>query len=152
MRYSYVLKLNLVVLRILTWTVFKVTYLFPLFYALTMMTIKTSILLEWLHIFVPARTRNKFFWICWAMIIANCALYISIVIAVQFYCTPVEKNWHRWIPGTCRDRGSIDTTPSIFNLIFDVLILLLPQRVIWKLQMDTRRKIGVSIVFSVGLL
>ncbi|KAM4060800.1 hypothetical protein HRG_001669 [Hirsutella rhossiliensis] len=113
---------------------------------------KTSILLEFIHLFVPGRTRNKFFWICWAMIVANCLFYLASIVAVQFYCTPVEKNWHRWVPGTCRDRSTIDITPTVFNLVFDLLILLLPQRVIWTLQMNNRRKLGVSIVFSVGLL
>ncbi|CAI6081636.1 unnamed protein product [Clonostachys chloroleuca] len=129
-----------------------IMYLYPLFYGLTMMGFKTAILLEWIHIFVPKRTKSFFWWTCWVMIVLNTLFYIGCIIAIQFYCTPIEKNWHRWIPGVCRDRRTLDTLPTIFNLAFDILILVMPQRVIWKLKMDLRRKIGVSIIFSMGLM
>ncbi|KAL7629085.1 hypothetical protein AAE478_000603 [Parahypoxylon ruwenzoriense] len=117
-----------------------------------MMCTKTAILLEWIRIFRPAHTRNPFFWISWAMITVNIMFYTICIILAQFYCTPVEKNWHRWVPGTCSDRRAIDVVPAIFNFVFDIIILVLPQRVIWSLQMRTCQKIGVSFVFSVGIL
>ncbi|KAI1113664.1 hypothetical protein F5Y14DRAFT_207443 [Nemania sp. NC0429] len=34
------------------------------FYAVNILCIKVAILLDWLHMFVPGKTKNKFFWAC----------------------------------------------------------------------------------------
>ncbi|KAK7757130.1 hypothetical protein SLS62_000677 [Diatrype stigma] len=115
------------------------------------MCAKTAILLEWIHIFTPGRTRNTFFWTCWGMIATNIVFYLACIIAAQFTCRPVRLNW-LGLHGRCRDRRALDTSTTVFNLVLDILILALPQRIIWKLQMNKQRKIGVSIVFSVGIL
>jgi hypothetical protein len=62
-----------------------------------------------------------------------------------FGCVPVEKSWHFRMVGKRLDRRARDTFNASFNLI-------LPQRIIWKLQMSGSRKCGVAVVFSVGLL
>lgn len=38
------------------------------------------------------------------------------------------------------------------SLIEDVAILILPQPVIWQLHLDCRKKLGLAIVFSLGML
>ncbi|CAH0018352.1 unnamed protein product [Clonostachys rhizophaga] len=128
----------------------RVLYLFVIFYAVTMMTLKTAILMEYVQIFVP-RTRNRFFWICWTLIAVVCAYYIACIVTINFVCTPVQRNWDRTVEGTCGDR-SLYKYPAIFNLVLDLVILALPQRIIWKLKMHKRRKIGLSILFSFGIL
>lgn len=86
------------------------------------------------------------------MIFINTCLYISTVIAVNLICTPREKVWSGWIPGTCRNIDAFNLSITVFHLAIDILLLLVPHRVIWTLSMSTRQKIGVSIVFSVGVL
>lgn len=117
------------------------------------MLLKIAIMLEWLHIFVPRRTLNKtFFWVSCTMITLNIMYYAAAIVSVQFYCIPREKIWDRWLPGQCLDRKSLDTSTGCFNVLFDIILLLMPQRVIWKLQLSTKRKLGISFVFSMGLL
>ncbi|KAI0154795.1 hypothetical protein GGR57DRAFT_501992 [Xylariaceae sp. FL1272] len=41
------------------------------FYVIVILLIKIAILLDWLHLFVPGRTRNRFFWACWAVLIIS---------------------------------------------------------------------------------
>ena len=82
----------------------------------------------------------------------NVGLYISAVFAGVFGCTPVEKSWHFWVVGHCINKRNRDLFNASFNLATDVFIFLLPQRVVWGLQVNGSRKFGVSIVFSVGLL
>ena len=41
---------------------------------------------------------------------------------------------------------------SIPNIVTDVIILLLPLPVIWKLQLHFKKKIAVSAIFSLGIL
>lgn len=113
---------------------------------------KTAILLEWIRIFVPQRTRNMFFLICCSMIIINCGLYTAGILSTNFGCTPRDKLWYTWLPGKCINRKALDVCSSVFNLICDFAILLLPQKVIWNLQLRAKRKIGISVIFSVGVV
>lgn len=87
------------------------------------------------------------------MIFVVIGFYLALIVAFNIACTPVEANWNVLINGDCTrvDTKYTNISASAFNLISDVLILLIPQRVIWKLNMSTKRKIGVSLVFAVGL-
>lgn len=124
-------------------------------YIIGVVTLKVAILLEWKNIFVPHGTRNFVFWAIHAMIWSCIFFYLSTIIAFNVACTPYEAFWNKLIEGNC-DRvnpGFIDmSTGAIVNFVTDVVILLLPQRAIWRLNMSTRKKVGVSVVFSVGLL
>ncbi|KAH8160543.1 hypothetical protein CIB48_g7698 [Xylaria polymorpha] len=83
---------------------------------------KTVILLEWIRIFVADRQRNAF-------IYAPCVL-IGLNLGVH----------------------TVDSFAALVNLVVDLGILLLPQRAIWRLQMSIQRKIGLSILFSIGIV
>lgn len=67
-------------------------------------------------------------------------------------CRPIEKYWTPWVPGTCIDQTAPDLAGGPFNFITDFIIFLLPQRVIWKLHMSVEKRVGVSVIFAVGLL
>lgn len=86
------------------------------------------------------------------MVLINAGFYTAGVISSFFLCRPLEKEWNFWVKGTCDDQQTRDVAASALNLVIDIFILALPQRIIWNLQMSMRRRIGVSIVFSVGLL
>ncbi|KJZ73121.1 hypothetical protein HIM_07505 [Hirsutella minnesotensis 3608] len=126
-------------------------YVYPIFYGLTMLLAKTAILLEWTRIFVP-RVHNSFYWACRLVTAFNVCLYVAVLTASVLYCIPAEKVWRRWIPGRCLNRRLVDVNVAVFNFVIDVVILALPQRVIWTLNTNFARKIGVSVIFSVGLL
>lgn len=113
---------------------------------------KTAILLEWVHIFVPMGTRNTFYWSAWVMMVANILVYGSAVITQLAGCQPLQRQWNFWLPGHCIDRKARTLVNLSFNLITDIMILLLPQPVIWKLHMTRSRKNGVVVAFSLGCL
>lgn len=121
-------------------------------YCLTMLFAKASILLEWCRLFVPFPTRNTFYWICHGMILANTMLYVAGVVATHLACTPREKIWHRWIPGNCTNESAIALCIASFNVVLNILILLLPHRVIWRLRLSNRQKTGISLIFSMGIV
>ncbi|KAH7313900.1 hypothetical protein B0I35DRAFT_436077 [Stachybotrys elegans] len=121
-------------------------------YALLMLLAKTAILIEWTRIFVPHGTRNTFFWATQIALVTNILVYVIGIIMSVVSCVPTEKIWEPWLEGRCFDRKAIDVTTAAFNLFLDIYILILPQRFIWSLQMSRPRKIGVSLIFSIGLL
>lgn len=122
------------------------------FYFLAIGFAKNAILLEWKRIFVPHPTRNAFYWTCWALVIVNTLYYTTAIILTHEYCRPFEKAWEFWLEGYCLDQWMADVIIHSFNLFTDLVILILPQRVIWRLQMRQARRVGISFLFSLGLL
>lgn len=89
--------------------------------------------------------------------VVNMVYYATALIAANFSCSPFRYIWDKTIPGRCVNRkalsvSNLSVSNAALNLLSHLLILLLPHTIIWKLQMTLSRKIGVGIVFSVGLM
>ncbi|RYP50469.1 hypothetical protein DL768_004021 [Monosporascus sp. mg162] len=122
-------------------------------YGVTVGLVKFAVLKEWSRIFVPWPTRNIFWWTCHALIFFNVAFYSAGLFVGNLACIPREKIWDKTIPGgKCIDAKVSDLSASIVNVTSDLLILVLPQRIIWKLKMPLKKKIGVSLIFTIGVL
>ncbi|KAI1176832.1 hypothetical protein F4777DRAFT_544396 [Nemania sp. FL0916] len=129
-----------------------IVFILYLVYQLTMAFAKIAILLEWSHIFAPDRLSHKFYWASRALMALTALFYLANIISVFLTCRPFERNFHFWVEGTCIDQRARDIVIATFNLVLDIFIFLLPQRIIWTLQMSRKRRLGISLVFSVGLL
>ncbi|KAK5988317.1 hypothetical protein PT974_12467 [Cladobotryum mycophilum] len=116
------------------------------------MSLKAAIILEWVSVFVPKGVRNTFFWVYHGLLSFNVLFYLSVLVAINLRCRPFRRIWELTIEGKCYDIKYFELTSATINLVSDMLMLLLPQRVIWRLQMSKPKKIGVSIVFAIGLL
>ncbi|KAI1481005.1 hypothetical protein F4774DRAFT_66891 [Daldinia eschscholtzii] len=132
--------------------------LFPLFlsgsfYIGTVLTIKAAILLEWIRIFIPYGVRNNFFWLCYSVLGANVVFYIVTLFLMNFACVPIEKNWNPlFVGGSCPvNRSAFNITSAVLNLCSDITILLLPQHIIWRLDMSVFRRVGVSVISAIGV-
>ncbi len=113
---------------------------------------KVSILRDWARIFVPRGTRNiTFSWICYGMIGINIVYYIAAVFVSSLSCSPHERIWDKTIPGKCIDSKIVLICSASVNVLSDLLILLLPQKVIWDLRISKKKKIGLSFFFATGL-
>ncbi|KAI0414549.1 hypothetical protein F5X98DRAFT_241037 [Xylaria grammica] len=116
-------------------------------------TAKAAILLEWKRIFVPRGTRNRFYWGAWFLISLNSVFYIIATLFAVFANIPVAKNWDVLLPGSSPfHRKTIDIVATGINLTVDVLTFILPQPVIWSLKLTNSHKIGLTVMFSLGLL
>lgn len=119
-------------------------------YTWTIMILKISILLQIMRIFVPARRGNELmFWTTTILIGATFVFYLIEFFLDILKCSPRERAWNPTIPGHCIFRTNLIYRAS-FNVISDVVILALPIAKIWRLQMPRERKIGVSLIFSIG--
>ncbi|KAI1652471.1 hypothetical protein F4813DRAFT_394637 [Daldinia decipiens] len=133
--------------------------LFPLFlsgsfYIGAVLAIKAAILLDWIRSLIPYGVRNNFFWFCYGVLGANVIFYIVTLFLMNFACVPIEKNWnHLFVGGSCPvNRKALSISSAVLNLCSDISILLLPQHVIWRLDMSTKRRIGVCVIFAIGVL
>ncbi|KAF2968179.1 hypothetical protein GQX73_g5381 [Xylaria multiplex] len=101
----------------------------------TIMFLKVSILLEWIRIFVPFGTRNRFYWTSMVVLVLHTVFFASWIIAENL--SYVKK---------------IHILAASINLIANFVIIALPQWTIWTLQMHIKKKIGVILIFAIGIL
>ncbi|CAI6339282.1 unnamed protein product [Periconia digitata] len=122
-----------------------------LIYGNIIMLLKAGILFQWVHLFVPCNVRNRFWWICHMAIVANVLFYVACTIVENFSCTPREKIWNKMVPGHCINNPALIMSSGILNLLSDILIFVLPQKLIWGLRISTRKRVGVVVIFATGV-
>jgi hypothetical protein len=121
-------------------------YIILLFYNIGLAIFKYSFLALYIRLFSVSKSLR---YACYAIGILIAMWCIACVFAIGFRCTPVEANWNPEV-GKCIPMRPIFLGQSIPTITFDVLILLLPVRLIWGVQMARPAKIGVIVVFLLG--
>ncbi|KAI0868695.1 hypothetical protein GGS24DRAFT_494363 [Hypoxylon argillaceum] len=122
-------------------------------YAVAILLFKAAILLQWLRIFVARGTKGAFYWTCHALIWVNFLFYSSLVVTLCASCKPYRRVWDKTTPGTCSAKQEIIIlATAVGNLISDLIIFLLPQRVIWQLHIKVQKKAGLAFIFFMGIL
>lgn len=82
--------------------------------------------------------------VCW---------FVSVFLEEMLLCRPLAFNWDPSIKGgRCANRPAAYLAAGIINLLTDIMVLCLPVPMVWKLQLPTRKKLGLSIVFGVGFV
>jgi hypothetical protein len=110
---------------------------------------KLAILAIYLRIFSKKSYRIACYVVA-GILIGN---WLGTAIAGFFMCIPFNFLWDRTSPeGHCFDNNSYFRWVSLANIITDVVMLILPLPVIWKIQTTTNTKIGRTITFVSGSL
>ena len=65
-------------------------------------------------------------------------------------CVPVRSQWDPNVKGKCNNFGAIILGFGILNIITDVMTLVLPIPVIWRLKLSPARKRLVMSTFMLG--
>ncbi|KAA8618426.1 hypothetical protein PtrSN002B_002980 [Pyrenophora tritici-repentis] len=78
--------------------------------------------------------------------------YIGIFFSVVFACKPIAASWDPLLLPTakCTNRGAIYITTAVIGIVTDIMLILIPIPTIWGLQMPTKQKIGLTLIFGVG--
>jgi hypothetical protein len=63
----------------------------------------------------------------------------------------VQKSWIPSTVGTCLRNDITFYTLAAVTILFDIIILLLPIPVLLDLQINTRRKMALLVVFTLGI-
>ncbi len=70
-------------------------------------------------------------------------------------CAPLIKTWNPSVPGTCW-APQVYPIYGIFaagySAVMDVVLALLPWKIVWRLQMKRQEKLGVAIAMSLGVV
>lgn len=85
-------------------------------------------------------------------IMAIAAAWIAMPILVAILvCRPVAYNWDKSVPGGhCGNKALTYACVSVVDLISDALIVVLPMRAVFNLQVRTAHKIALAGIFAFG--
>ncbi|KAJ5223155.1 integral membrane protein PTH11-like protein [Penicillium citrinum] len=128
-------------------TVMQILFAYVLIYVVTVPLIKFSILLLYRRIFGMT-------WTIWVCMLLTAGYFVSCTVAFLVCCQPVSYYWSQYIDPT-GGKCVFDLYPfyignAAANLTTDVLILLVPIPLTWRLQMRTSQKILIIGIFLLG--
>jgi hypothetical protein len=110
-------------------------------------------MLQFLRIFVPAKTRGASYWITHTLIWINSLFYLGSAIVETFSCKPMEKRWNPLIQeGSCINVLILHPIAASLNFTLDAVVLLWTQRVIWSLHMTRERRWKIAVPFMAGFM
>ena len=76
----------------------------------------------------------------------NIAGLVSVVLGTCLICQPISYAVDKTIPdGHCGNLVAFEEYTAILTVILDIMIIVLPLPILWKLQMRTKRKIELSV-------
>ncbi|KAL8699056.1 MAG: hypothetical protein Q9224_001579 [Gallowayella concinna] len=128
----------------------QLAYAFQIVYAFSMTLIRLSIL-AFYHRLFPKESTPAWWRACLYAVVFLCLGYfISGVFTVAFICTPVSFFWTRSGNGHCVNEMAVLYSNAGLTIFADIVILLLPVPIIWRLQMEKAKKIGVLGIFLLG--
>ncbi|KAI2465600.1 hypothetical protein F4781DRAFT_408617 [Annulohypoxylon bovei var. microspora] len=110
--------------------------------------IKLSLLFLYRRIFNLQKTAK---WFVNGGIILVTLMGIAILLAIIFFCFPVEKAWDDSIPGRCSSPAPVSYLSGAWNAFVDIYVLVLPIPLLWGLNMGPRRKMRLCAVFGIGI-
>ncbi|KAH7078539.1 hypothetical protein FB567DRAFT_596137 [Paraphoma chrysanthemicola] len=120
-----------------------------LYFAVTWL-IRIAFVLFFFQVFIDQTFRR----VLWAVIAIYLAAMISGILSVAFLCTPVSYAWRSWEgehEGRCIDHNAVAFTQAAFTITADVVTIVLALSQIWHLHMSLKKKIGVALMFSIGI-
>ncbi|EAW12405.1 putative integral membrane protein Pth11-like [Aspergillus clavatus NRRL 1] len=77
---------------------------------------------------------------------------LGVFMVGALFCLPVQKFWKPELEGTCIDSAKFYYGQQIPNILTDVVLLIMPIKVVWALQISKTQKLLLSGVFVVGIL
>ncbi|KAK6846442.1 hypothetical protein PG990_007120 [Apiospora arundinis] len=125
----------------------KSFYVSIILYNVGLCLIKVSILLQYRRIFTQQVTQ----WMSGGLLAFILAWTVTLSVLLPLVCYPVEKFWEPALPGSCVDQLAVWYVMAGVNIVTDFAIFIIPLPVIKSLQLPTKQKMLLVVVFGLGL-
>ena len=86
----------------------------------------------------------------WIVAWLVCAWLVAVLVSLILQCSPPQEAWERTVPGACQDPYNWWLASGVSSFILDLIILLLPLPMLWRLQVKPSRKGLLIGVFFCG--
>ncbi|KAH8151373.1 uncharacterized protein LAJ45_04575 [Morchella importuna] len=131
----------------------KLAYISQILYLISLGFTKASLNLLLLRL----SPTDRIIKLTWTIFAITTAATISMLMASIFQCTPIHYGWERMNPmstvkGTCVGYALLQYSIQGINIVTDLVLWLLPLRLIMQAQLPKRQKWGLYIVFMLGCL
>ncbi|KAI0521824.1 hypothetical protein F5B22DRAFT_634246 [Xylaria bambusicola] len=124
----------------------KLIYIIDLLFV----TIVTYVKLSILHFYSVIFRQRTFVYFIYGVIALCAGFWIAALLATALVCIPPQKLWYPEIPGHCGNNERLNFGVATTDFILDIVTFLAPFPILWKLQLSTVKKIGLSLVFGLG--
>ncbi|KAL9036324.1 MAG: hypothetical protein Q9180_004363, partial [Flavoplaca navasiana] len=110
---------------------------------------KAAILTLYLRVFSVKRVMRA---LIYGGLIVLFLAYATFIPVSVVYCSPRKGGaWDFFLLDKCKATALVLVIQGVFNLLSDNYILILPLPIIWTLNLERKKKIGLAVVFmSVG--
>jgi hypothetical protein len=112
---------------------------------------RASALLFYARVFSVSRSRFRYaLWLVHSM---NVIWILATLFNLILMCHPTLPVWRKLVDGSCSDNlGQQWVRGGLSSLIIDIIILVMPIPQLWKLKMQTKRRVQISGVFFCGYM
>ena len=129
-------------------TFWKELFILEFFYNVGLTLAKLSVLLFYSRCFGSVNRPFRFALHMTALaVVAWGIIFVSFDI---FTCTPVRRAWAPFLPGHCIGVSGQVLGSAISNVSIDLVLLILPLPMLWRLQMSMAKKVSLTIAFALG--
>ncbi|KAF3806854.1 hypothetical protein GCG54_00007104 [Colletotrichum gloeosporioides] len=121
-----------------------------LFYSFVVAVTKLSVIIFYLRLFQESWFRKA----CYGLFGITTMYGIGQILAIIFVCSPVSYNWTRWDGQHAGQCGKVNIMTFVnggTNIAIDLVLVILPVTQFITVSWTIRKKIGVSLIFLVGL-
>ncbi|KAM0505967.1 hypothetical protein D7B24_004173 [Verticillium nonalfalfae] len=120
------------------------------FYQLGISFFKIALLISYLRLLqgTDHKTYRK---VVWAIIGFVFCSHLGCTLALIFACDPVDKSWNPLKAGVCLPPGPSFTGYAVVTIVSDIIVTLLPIPVLLKLNIKLEKKLGLIVVFILGI-
>lgn len=88
---------------------------------------------------------------CWGLLVVVAMYCTASIAATIFQCSPVTRAFDKDTPGHCIDTAKFWFANAGFSIATDVIILLLPMPLVWRIELPRTQKVALVAVFAVGI-
>ena len=121
------------------------------FYNLSLVLSKLSALILYIRIFPSKRFRLAVYLAVGFLVLSG----LWMVLSGFVFCVPVKDFWSldpTVKKSHCLSMGAVWYTNAGLQIFTDIVILILPMPMVSNLQLPQRQKVGIMLVFGVGIL
>ncbi|EXJ56350.1 uncharacterized protein A1O5_12617 [Cladophialophora psammophila CBS 110553] len=131
--------------------ILQVYFVDELLYIIIISLTKVAIICFYLRVFPEKNFRR----IAFGTMAVTLLYMIAFLIVSAFQCQPVSLAWTNWDgehDGRCNNVNAQGWAAAAINIALDVVILVMPLRLVMKLSLHWKKKLQIMIMLSVGAL
>ncbi|TID19325.1 integral membrane protein [Venturia nashicola] len=125
--------------------IMQVTFSYTLVYIWCLASLKMSQLILYMRVF--AVRLSKWVYSIGAIVVVWALVFNFIFI---FLCDPIQQQWTVERVGHCLDQMLVLKWLIMTNLVTDLVIVILPMRSVWQLQMRKTERLAIVACFGLG--